>query len=81
MCTYTSVLLCGAADSAVFCSFWSVRISWCHTLGTGSRNWQEIQANGYNYDYDVLKVTKAAPWAIAICEKLMGEYNIGSFLI
>lgn len=30
---------------------------------------------------EVLKVTKVAPWAIAICDKLMGEYNISSFLI
>lgn len=51
----------------------------CCTLEAGSRNWQEIGANVHNCD--MLKVTKVAPWAIDSCEKLMGEYNIGSFLI
>lgn len=51
----------------------------CCTLEAGSRNWQEIGANVHNCD--MLKVTKVAPWAIGSCEKLMGEYNIGSFLI
>lgn len=79
VCTYASLLLCNAAYSAVFCNFGGVGISWCHTLGAASRNRQEIRANVSNCD--VLKVIKVGPWAIAICEKLMGEYNIGGFLM
>lgn len=33
------------------------------------------------HNLDVLKVTEVASWAIAVCKKLMGKYNIGSFLI